>query len=541
MHKYCCLGDFSMEKKQIITVIASQILILLFLVVVGSAFVISPFFGDINVIDEGQYAAWVNHMLHGKLPYRDIYIPYGPLLIYPPYLLSEIFGPSVVLIRFVVITVGAYFGVLVMRLFAKKIGFSGVMQAIFVILILFIPGVHIRQAIGLLTLLFLMQTFENRSWRFGLVTGGLLSISFLVSSEIGIAALVISIIYILYILASVDKIRSSLGVVLSVFSGAALIGALFTFVAMREGWFWAYLVTTHDALTSFSGMALPNGKNFPDPFALFPEQLTIITLIRFVAAREMLLYWELLFLIAGILYAAISFILKKSTEADGAVLLVSIYGLMLYTTLIGRSGHHLMIFPILLLLGLFFSQKLFHILKKPKIQRIEKFVALSLLGIMLLFLFRVLYIFHPHYPRFLSLPEMITAEKNNLARVGPVYISESQKGKIESIQSFVSRNTDTSDTVFFFSNEPVYYFLTDRVNPTRYDLPYMANTLDKRYEVLRDLTLIRPKYIFINTNAWAVDEVSNERRLPEVVRYIKRNYKKVATLDGIVVYGLQAE
>lgn len=61
---------------------------------IGSAETLSPFYGNINVIDEGQFAAWANFMLHGKLMFKDMYIVYGPLYVYPLYLLFKFFSPS---------------------------------------------------------------------------------------------------------------------------------------------------------------------------------------------------------------------------------------------------------------------------------------------------------------------------------------------------------------------------------------------------------------------------------------------------------------
>jgi hypothetical protein len=80
------------------------------------------------------------------------------------------------------------------------------------------------------------------------------------------------------------------------------------------------------------------------------------------------------------------------------------------------------------------------------------------------------------------------------------------------------------------------YLLVNRSNPTRYDLPFIANTLEKRLEVLSSLERTRPKYIFENTLAWAVDGVDNRTRLPEVYAFIKQHYRVIGYIDSYRVY-----
>ena len=74
-----------MEKNKI-KIVIEYLVILFFLFFIGSSLVINPFFGEINVIDEGQFGAWMRHMLHGEFLYNDTYSEYETLYIYPFYL-----------------------------------------------------------------------------------------------------------------------------------------------------------------------------------------------------------------------------------------------------------------------------------------------------------------------------------------------------------------------------------------------------------------------------------------------------------------------
>lgn len=55
--------------------------------------------GHIVPIDDGQHLGWVNSLSHGKVPYRDIFMLYGPLLEYIPLLLMKLFGYSIAVLR----------------------------------------------------------------------------------------------------------------------------------------------------------------------------------------------------------------------------------------------------------------------------------------------------------------------------------------------------------------------------------------------------------------------------------------------------------
>lgn len=81
--------------------------------------------------------------------------------------------------------------------------------------------------------------------------------------------------------------------------------------------------------------------------------------------------------------------------------------------------------------------------------------------------------------------------------------------------------------------------LVDRVNPTKFDLPFVGNRMEKRIDIIKDLTSKKPKYVFIDNDAWPVDGISNKVRLPEVYNFIKIHYSLMDIRENVEIYKLK--
>src|SRR5205814_2219145 len=127
-------------KKQKIIVIVELLLIFLFLFTIGSGNVISPLYGDIDVIDEGLYGAWMMHLFAGGHLFKDTYSAYGPLYIYPVYFLANFFSPTVFLIRIVYSVFNVFFAIIIVKLLLKEMKIPYALQIFCIVLILIVPG-----------------------------------------------------------------------------------------------------------------------------------------------------------------------------------------------------------------------------------------------------------------------------------------------------------------------------------------------------------------------------------------------------------------
>ncbi len=105
---------------------------------------------------------------------------------------------------------------------------------------------------------------------------------------------------------------------------------------------------------------------------------------------------------------------------------------------------------------------------------------------------------------------------------------------------FLLENTRPGDPVFVYPYYPMYYFLADVRNPTRYSiLMYHMNTKPQFQEVLRDLEATQVKYVLwdsvvagSNLGTWFPNyqEPAAEEQLVE--QYLEQHYRLVETRNG---------
>ncbi len=523
-----------MEKKQIILLVIESVVILLFLLFIGSGIVVSPFFGDINMIDEGQFGGWIAHMLHGKHLYKDVYAAYGPLYIYPLYIFSKLFGPSVFLIRIVYIVLNTFIAVLIARTVLRTIKVSLVLEIIALALLLIVPGFGMRQGVGLLAIILSFYAMKEKKLAWSVASGVAIANSFLVSSEIGIFTTITCGLLFIYKLVTEEKAQDILRKLSLVVLSVCIIFLLFFLWANGEGWLHAYLQTILDDFQIYSGIALPNGQNFPNALQLLPQNLSVVSWAKFSVSQKLLLYWLFLFYLITFLFLFVRLALRKSKQTDLLIFLIAVYGFFLSMILIGRYGHFPFTLSPVFILFAYYLNILVNIFIVSK-KRNEKTFSALLIVIICLFSARVISIYRPHFSKILSVPQAFVSTKNSPKYVGNVTISSSQTKAILTLQNFIDENTKLTDTVFFFNNEPMMYLMVNRDNPTRYDLPEVAVTKEKRLEMLNDLIENRTRYIIDDTQAWSVDNVSNRRRLPEVYEYMQKEYNK-RKLDNFIIY-----
>ena len=524
------MGVFKNKK----TFLIELLILVLFSIWIGPVNTGSIFRGDINVIDEGQFGAWVYHMVQGKKMYKDIFITYGPLYVQPLYVLFKLFGSSVFLTR-VFLTFGIVIGQITILLSCYYLEFPIALRYFVLGFSLLVPIIQIRQALGLLTVLIFSLFLKEKKYSLVLVSGVLTSTTFLVSPEIGIFSFFICISNILYLFLSKQSFLFTLKrlcyYLLSVFA----IVCLFVLWSYKDGWFFNYLNSTIDVLFSFSGIQVPNGQNFPNIILLILNTKSTMDFIKVLFSKEAMLYYLAILYLFSFFYFTVLVCIRKVTQKDifpGQLLL---YGFLLYTILLTRSGigHFFFILSPCVLLLMYFVKKLTNVITVSK-NKSEKRMSLIFVVFIFLFLVRILLLNRPAIAKTfnpLSLSTNIEFDH--------IFISKQQENQIEKIKVFVSQNTNEKDTVFFLSNDPVFYLLVKRENPSRYDLPYLANTLPKRYELIQSILLKKPKFIFDDVTAWDVDGVSNWTRIPELRAIVNKEYEISRTVVGITIYKIK--
>lgn len=523
-----------MDKKIILFFTVEFILYSLWLIVIGSLFFVSPLYGDINFIDEGQFGAWANHMLHGKYMYKDIYMSYGPLYVYPLFLLFKLFGPSVFLTRFY-LTLGTILGILGIHIISYQLSFKKISRWILLTVVVMLPSMSLRQGVGMLTICVFLYALEKKKIAYFVLTGIMSELCFLISQDIGIMVMVIICIFFILRLFIVNNIVREMQTILSFFLGNLAIVGIFSIWSYREGWFFDYVNTTSDVLFSFSGIDIPNGKNLPNPVQFFWVLPSSFEWIKTIFSKDMLLYWTLLLYCGSLLYLFARMVLKRVDRKDLVILALSLYGCFLYPVVITRPGHLFFILSPLFIILIFFIDKLHA--GYPDSPKKYRFINIITIILIYSFFIRLGIIFRFNVNNISLLGNIF--HTSEIKRLGPMSISQVQQRYIQSMQLYF-KNSPATETVFIFTNEPMLYLLINKVNPTRYDLPFVAHTKQKRYELLEAMIKSPPTYIIEDKNSWAVDEVSNVQRLPEIVLFIKRNYTPFNYKHNTVVFRLNS-
>lgn len=522
------------KKKKEITIELGVILIVGIIFGVGS--ISSAFSGDINMIDEGQFAGWAYHMLQGSHMYKDLYITYGPLYVYPLYILFKLFEPSLFLVR-IFMLVGSIVTLWTVNLYIRKLHIKRIIRYIALTTLIFFPAVTYRQGVGLVSILFFVNALQTGKKSFFFLTGVSTAISFLTSPEIGIFTIATILLLSLYKLGFQDQKKLFLKNLYYTGLASLVVYTLFAVWAHHEGWLQAYIVATFEIFKLFSGVDLPNGQNFPILFSTFPQQINPIELLKFFSKQPMLMHVALIVYAVSFSISSL-FLIAENEKKTLIIFATSAFGLFLYSSTIGVTDidHFLFTIPPLTIIFSYFIDTAVHSLKKSTAKSNRVISALAII-LVLLFTLRLSTILRFSINTKLTNATNSSFTSSSIPHLGPINISHKQHQYINLIRNYIQSNTNRDENIFFVSNEPAMYMVSERKSASKYMLPYIPNRLDKRKELLNELKTNKPKIVLYDTMSWPVDTVSNITRLPEIVRYLDENYAKTKILNGrVVVY-----
>lgn len=482
-------------------------------------------FADLNLIDDGQYAAWVNNMFYGKVIYRDIYVQYGPLSVFPVYFLMMLFGHSFFFVKFWNL-VQAAIAVTFVMLILRSYSISKYLQFLTFLSLILIPGANLRYMIGAMVLASFIFGVSKRSFALMKFSGVLLALSFFTSIEVGIFTFVVLSTFLIakYVL---NRNAGDLLIAIKNFiSGFFVTTSLFLLVFGYQGWLGSYLATTFEFIFALSGADLPNGYGLPN---IFRESGvgSLIEIFRGLISRYSLFYISFILLSSFISGLIIRVILHRR-HADIFFLLLSLYTLLIYLSIIGRSGHFFNTFPFVIFIGVY----LVDLLVKHLNRRRKTIASLFVLVLVTLFVLRYIIIVRVAASETFKLYERSVS----IERAQPLRISLVQSNNLKPILDFISDKSSSEDSIYILNNSPGLYFLVNRKNATRYDLPLLAGTLDKRLEIVSQLSQNSPKFIIEDLKAWDVDEVSDMKRMPEIFDFVKENYIYSRVVGNFRVY-----
>jgi hypothetical protein len=105
------------------------------------------------------------------------------------------------------------------------------------------------------------------------------------------------------------------------------------------------------------------------------------------------------------------------------------------------------------------------------------------------------------------------------------------------VTKYIDRNSKPTDGLFDMDLEPMYYFLTNRPNPTRFYISWFADPQPYTNEALASLKKNPPKFIIYTGQIEDSDNVLINNRIPDITNWVLKNYtiKKVIDKDTVIL------
>lgn len=493
--------------------------------------------------EEGLILAWAQTILDGGVFSREFSSGYAPMLLYPLTWLMKSFGATILTERVYtyLLNLTAY-GIIIAflyRTFSSKTVF--VLSAITYIFI-FSPfsfmtpnTTYLRVALGFLPLLLAYVNIERNNRYYLPIIGVIAGQSILFSQEVGICTTISLIVFIALRNLPGRNLRGFLREIALIFIGGAIsVTPMLAYLASK-GTLANFLTEmyTYPKLYALGYSALP----FPSFQQFIDKPLT---------GGALLHYWIIFVYVFAAIYLFPTLLMGKLTRSDILEISLLAFGILLYRSALCRSDEYHVYFasqPAFILAFLFLDRSIIKIFRQVPAFIKVGYILLALglsasIGLLLSHSSLIAYTIKSVTVYSIGLGKT-SFEKNRAQltypKAGKVFFDNRLVSTISKIGNFVQNNTKAGEYIFFFPNEPLYYFLFDRKNPTRYAFTYQAITTQQRRELVADLEKNKPLYVVYSLNTWRIDNIPENIQVPEVTEYLFENYQPYANLDEVLI------
>lgn len=497
--------------------------------------------------EQGATLAWVQSISSGGIFGRDFFSLYGPMFVYPLAWWMDFTGDYNALVerQYKIVLNALAFGFLGYGLLTHLR--SRLLATLFVVILwMMFPALCqlsantniLRSVLGLVVIGCIVRAMQMSQWRTAAVGGAVLGQALLFSQEVGMSALLTSLLLV-FIAPATDAGQQK-------YRRLTILGALLLATAASMAPMTAYLVANGagaamlDSLVGYPRLVMLGfgGLEFPDLRALFESP------------RHFLIHYSVIAIYVGsaiaILVAAIqrqwSFRLLLATG-------LTVFGLLLFRQALGRSDTDQtlkVIIPAILLTALWMEELWQRIwsgnaLSAEQIPRALLLLAVVsnlIVGVMLDPLVKLRAEFS--WASAIGMPGKFDVIPTGIdlprfPRLS-VFVDPATASTLTEVDNFLQSRAAPDDAVYFFPNEAAYYFLLNRKNPTRYALSYFAASYERQREITADLERSRCRYVVFNKRAWRIDNIPESVQVPIIVEYIQRHYRFVETLYTTDIY-----
>ena len=512
--------------------------------------------GNIDLFHEGERLAPLNEMLHGGVPFRDVYVQHGLFQnAYLAWVGGQLFEPTLFGLRTMERVLNPL-GYVALYLLGLQV-FRGRFLTAFICMLIASGtafSVSARHSLGLMSFAF-AATFLTRpqvtskgctfSWKL-LLAGLFTSLAFWYSTEIGLYTLgAIGLFLLIYGLQSgiaarkrpLPLISYSCGVML----GFLPVGIYFLSHGALDDAIWNSYIQCRYQLATW-GLA-------------FPSLSKTLTLLSSDGWRAFIFSegfrWYLPVCIFLIVAAYLTYRRLSGTYSANTMklLLLLLGGVAFFRTALGRSdGGHLTFGATFLWLlcllplegGIFSMFRVGLLSVRGKIPWHAALKAAWVLIPTVIFCWYVGEVHHPlagfnaKWERFRQNPFKQRVVSEELARAGAVDVPDDQVEQIQKVVAYIQENTEPNENIFDFTSQGAYYFFANRPGVSRFHQVSYASTPAMQQEVVSALEQDKTRLVIFKTGGWfdGVDGIRVEERHALIAAYLQDNYEPAININS---------
>ncbi len=511
--------------------------------------------GYIAGLDEGTHLPWINEILLGRVPYKQIYIIWGPFSQWLPSIFMKIAGISLANLRL-------FYHI--SRLFTLILGFIVLRQFLKTRLFSYI-GVWLlvatkvsdfwssrwgstRLLFALLAVYLVILCIKYNKKYLMFLSGIFSGIALFNSQETGIfcifAVLLTLSVYRKYLAGILFQyVFGLMAVVLPVCIYFALNGAFTDFIK----------ISFVDIVTVYPRVRLQTRFNpyMLKALYLYPGSFFAIRLSYFLLSAAILFI--------GFGYSLFSFTAKKIDKERISLFLVAVFGILFLAAASRQiTGEQLpYCAPLVIIPALFILEKIFIWSKRKKEVFLAAWVPAFIISVFFCFLIKSgsfalikgtieryasinkspgerfrRFIYGQSHP--IQEAASLTGrwQRLDIERARGLYVPEEQAEVLTKVVDFIQKNTSSNEAIFVFPHEGQYFFLTNRPSPTRI-VPVISAEMRPEYqeEVIRDLERSKPRYCIYIQDAQIIPsakgDIPNELLINLIYRYMTENYRVI--------------
>ena len=489
----------------------------------------------IDLFHRGEAIGPASDYLRGKAPYRDVFVLHG--LMEDGQLdawLMQLFGRSLDVAVTRSVIVGALLSVTLW--FLGLAIFESIPLALLVVAMgSFTTAENNRTFFQVAAVAFLWIALRRRPW-VALFAGVFAALGLFFSYEIG-----------LYTIAGAAAVLIATTILRAPLMSPLRVGAFFVAgLAAGSAPFVIYLAGRGSlgAFAHVSFIVIPRiidavwSLPFADLVTPFRDNLSLHTLADFVIREKFhLILSPLVLAIAGA-YLIQRAVRRRLVVFDYALMVLTIFAAIAQRSAFGRAEFRhqyfaaFLIGPTLVMLAILLLRRLQETWRGGD-EGSRAFVAALLFAAV------------PVFVTLFWIPDIVNARiddflnyQRRILRVLHEPHAEEVANRIEAVSEVVWKLTKHDEPIFDFSNQPAFYFFTDRPNPTRfYQIP-IASPPQFQAEIIRALERSKPRVV-IRTSPEHYDEfdgVPNALRAQAVAAYLDDTYRFDQSIRGVEIW-----